>query len=467
MWIPLRKKKKWISMQWQEVSLSVKVDLRHPESKSMSSCVSLDLRRYREAFMTNEFVKTELGIIPKDWRVMKLSKMIKDGIIVGHLDGNHGQLYPKRDEFVSEGVPYISANCIVNGRVDFRLSKYLSKERAAKFKKGVAQNNDVLFAHNATVGPVAHLKTDEDYVILGTSLTYYRCNEDKLVPEYLMYYMDSQMFSHQYERIMGQSTRNQVPISTQKDFKHIIPPLPEQKKIAKILSTVDEHIDEVDGMIEDLKELKKGLMQKLLTEGIGHTEFKDSEVGRIPVEWEVRKLNEITDVRDGTHDSPKQIDMGIPFVTSKNLKSYGLDFTEISYISKEDHIEVSKRSHVENGDILFGMIGTIGNPVIVNLDYEISISNYDNRLLKYLLDSEIIVRQFRKKSNGGVQKFIALGMIRDLDIPVPSIDEQNEIASVLSSVDQRIGLYMKDFEDLLELKKGLMQQLLTGKVRVC
>jgi type I restriction enzyme S subunit len=230
-------------------------------------------------------------------------------------------------------------------------------------------------------------------------------------------------------------------------------------------------------MIEDLKELKKGLMQKLLTEGIGHIAFKDSEVGRIPVEWELRKLNDITDVRDGTHDSPKQLDSGVPFVTSKNLKSYGLDFTEISYISEMDHQEISRRSHVEKGDILFGMIGTIGNPVIVDIDFEISIKNvalikfaksdYDDRLLKYLLDSELVLQQFRRKSNGGVQKFIALGMIRDLDIPVPSKSEQIEIARILSSVDERIDLYMTEYNDLLELKKGLMQQLLTGKVRVC
>ena len=88
-----------------------------------------------------------------------------------HLDGNHGSDYPRNEEFVECGVPYISANCIVHNDVNVKLAKHLTEERASKLRKGIAQNGDVLFAHNATVGPVAILYTDDEKVILGTSLT--------------------------------------------------------------------------------------------------------------------------------------------------------------------------------------------------------------------------------------------------------------------------------------------------------
>ena len=95
---------------------------------------------------------------------------------MSHLDGNHWELYPKSSEFSLSGIPYLSANDFSNGIVDFTVCKYLSKERALKFKKWIAKNGDVLFAHNATVWPVTLLHTDYDYVILSTTATYFRCD---------------------------------------------------------------------------------------------------------------------------------------------------------------------------------------------------------------------------------------------------------------------------------------------------
>ena len=260
---------------------------------------------------------TELGEIPNEWKEFTLQELLDNGYIIGHLDGNHGGLYPKNNEFVAEGVPYIGANAIKNSRICFSEVKYLTKERALKFKKGVAKNNDVLFAHNATVGPVALLNTDLDFVILSTTLTYYRCNEGKVKPKYLLYYMQTGIFANQYRRIMGQTTRNQVPITMQREFKHIIPPIKEQEKIASILSTVDEQIDNVEALIKKNKELKKGLMQTLLTKGIGHTKFKKTEIGEISEEWETINLGQLAEIKRGA--SPRPISSPKWFSEKKNV----------------------------------------------------------------------------------------------------------------------------------------------------
>ncbi|WP_318617141.1 restriction endonuclease subunit S [Sporosarcina sp. YIM B06819] len=199
--------------------------------------------------------------------------------------------------------------------------------------------------------------------------------------------------------------------------------------------------------------------------------FKMTELGEIPVEWKIETLDSVLDVRDGTHDSPKYINSGIPFLTSKNLRNGKLDLTEVNYISEKDHRHFSSRSFVENGDILFGMIGTVGNPVIVNLPFEVSIknvallkfasSNLNNKFVLEYLNSVFVNEQFRRLSNGGVQKFIALGVIRKLKIIIPTKDEQQKIASIFSTVDAQIDETEQSIVKTKELKKGLMQQLLT------
>ena len=187
------------------------------------------------------------------WERITLESLLERNWIVGHLDGNHGGDYPRKEEFISAGVPYISANCMDGESVNMCRAKYLSPSRAAKLRKGIAIDEDVLFAHNATVGPVAILRTAEAKVILGTSLTYYRCNRNFILPRYLAHYMRSFAFRAQYLQVMGQSTRNQVPITKQREFFHIIPPLEAQRRL----------IETLDGFFEETQRLESLYQQKL------------------------------------------------------------------------------------------------------------------------------------------------------------------------------------------------------------
>jgi type I restriction enzyme, S subunit len=161
--------------------------------------------------------------------------------------------------------------------------------------------------------------------------------------------------------------------------------------------------------------------------------------------WKWTKAKDVIDIRDGTHDSPKYQASGIPLVTSKNLVDGKIDFSTCSYISEKDHIEISKRSAVDDGDILYAMIGTIGNPVIVEKNFEFSIKNVAlfkfnnaevyNRYFYHLLSSDIVSRQFKKNTRGGTQKFVSLGNMRNIDIPLPPLAEQKRIAAILDKAD--------------------------------
>ena len=169
-----------------------------------------------------------------------LQALLDRGWITYHLDGNHGGEYPRSEEFVDSGVPYISANCIQQGHVSFANAKYVTPERALRFRKGIAKNRDVLFAHNATVGPVALLETFAPVVILGTSLTAYRCNETYVLPEYLKAYMETSTFVSQYESEMQQTTRKQVPITAQRKFSFVIPDINRQRTFSTFIAQLDK-----------------------------------------------------------------------------------------------------------------------------------------------------------------------------------------------------------------------------------
>ena len=221
-----------------------------------------NLKNARELF--ESFVSEQL--ISVNAEEYLLSEMLEKGWITSHLDGNHGGNYPKKSEFISSGVPYISANCIVDGEIDVALSKFLPEERADTLKKGTSYDQDVIFAHNATVGPVSVLKTDQPRVLLGTSLTHYRCNQDRIDPYFLCYEMRSAEFVSQYKRVMGQATRNQVPISIQRSFKHRIPNLKDQMRVSKAARTTEINVKRSLALyqtkLQDISDLRRSLLQK-------------------------------------------------------------------------------------------------------------------------------------------------------------------------------------------------------------
>jgi len=170
---------------------------------------------------------------------------------------------------------------------------------------------------------------------------------------------------------------------------------------------------------------------------------------KIDPEWPKVELDEICDVRDGTHDSPKYVQEGYPLITSKNVKDDNIDFTDINLISKEDFNQINKRSKVDVGDIIMPMIGTIGNPILINTPREFAIKNValvkfytdskiDRKYLKHILDSDYFQRKYTDSSSGSTQKFISLGFIRKLIIPLPGINIQQEIVAQIEKEQQLV-----------------------------
>jgi type I restriction enzyme S subunit len=202
--------------------------------------------------------------------------------------------------------------------------------------------------------------------------------------------------------------------------------------------------------------------------------YKQVTAGLVPEDWPMQQLGTVCDVRDGTHESPRFHSEGVPLVTSKNIVNGHLDLENISYISEQDAREINKRSKVESNDILISMIGTIGSAVLVDFEPRFCIKNValvkPRRVLPTFLIQLIGSPQFQGYLNdsldGGIQKFIALGTLRRLNIPVPPLAEQRAIAEALSAVDGLLGVLETLIAKEGAIKQAAMQQLLTGKTRL-
>ena len=184
----------------------------------------------------------------------------------------------------------------------------------------------------------------------------------------------------------------------------------------------------------------------------------------IPIdpEWPIVTLNDVCDVRDGTHDSPNYVNEGYPLITSKNLKDGYIDFSVVNYISKEDFDNINKRSKVDAGDILMPMIGTIGNPIIIDTSREYAIKNValikfysdsvvNNQYVKTILASKSMQQIFDSQSSGSTQRFISLGFIRKLEIPLPPLATQQAIVAEIEA-EQALVVVNRELIERFEKK---------------
>ena len=411
------------------------------------------------------------------WTKSTIQFFMDNNFILDQMDGNHGELYPKSEEFSATGVPYISATDFSFGDVNFATCKRLPIERAKLFKKGIAKNGDVLFAHNATVGPVAILKTDLDFVILSTTATYYRCEATYLNNHYLKNYFESDFFVQQYFGIMSQSTRNQVPITTQRKLNIAVPNIQEQTKIASFLSAVDEKISQLTQKHELLNQYKQGMMQKLFSQEI---RFKADD-GREFGEWEEKTLIDSVDTNikwsftggpfGSNLKSEDYTELGIRIIQLQNIGDGAFLNDYKIYTSPEKANELLS-CNIYPDEIL---ISKMGDPVarccIVPKHHDryvmcsdgirlvVDKQNYSSIFMFYQINYQDFRQSASDVSTGSTRKRIGLSDLKQLPIKVPCLEEQTKIANFLSAIDQKIEVVAQQIEQAKTWKKGLLQQM--------
>lgn len=270
--------------------------------------------------------------------------------------------------------------------------------------------------------------------------------------------------------IQKQSHGNTFIEITKALIQHFEIPLPptlnEQLTIANEFERKMAEVEKMRQAVLRQKEAAEDLKGKILTKAFP---YKNGD--KLPEGWKWAKCQDIIDVRDGTHDTPAYIEKGIPLVTSKNLKNGQIDFETAKFISTDDHKLIEQRSKVDDGDILFAMIGTIGNPVIVKKDRDFSIKNIalfkfknspiNTKFFYHLLSSQIINDQLLKITQGGIQSFVSLQFLRAISIPLPySSVVQKQIAEKLDKDMKEIEKVAQAVDIQLETIQALPAAIL-------
>ncbi|MEP3825367.1 MAG: restriction endonuclease subunit S [Marinobacter sp.] len=264
-----------------------------------------------------------------------------------------------------------------------------------------------------------------------------------------------------------------------------VPPFPEQQKIAAILSSVDDVIEKTRAQIDKLKDLKTGMMQELLTKGIGsggvpHTEFRDSPVGRIPASWNILPLEQLVrpdrKITYGIVQAGPHHEEGVPYIRVSDMTRRHLSLDGMLRTSPEI-AQKYKRSSVSAGDIVYALRGVIGHVHLVPAELEganltqgtARLSPNDrvhSRYLLWAMKSPAVQLQNDLEAKGSTFKEVTLASLRKIQITLPPPEEQVQIASVMDCIERKLHGAEDKFEHLQRLKKALMQDLLTGKVRV-
>jgi type I restriction enzyme S subunit len=427
--------------------------------------------------MREGYKKTPIGDIPCDWKVSILSDFT-DEVTDYVAAGSFASLRENVNVFSeSNHAIYVRLTDLRKG-LGHSEQKYVDKDSYEFLSKSNLYGREILFANiGANVGEVWMMPEIEKEATVAPNMIVIRANNENVIPEYLHAYFRSSIGLRQIDKIIAGSGHPKVNKTELRRLSVILPPLPEQQKIAEILSTVDAKTAIIDQQITETQELKKGLMQRLLTKGIGHTEFKDSALGEIPVGWEVVKINEVTSYVDYRGKTPPKVNSGILLVTARNIKMGKIDY-EVSkeFIPSDLYDSVMSRGVPKIGDVLITTEAPLGNIASVDnkdialaqrvIKYRGNKDVLDNNYLKQYMIGSVFQQLLEKQSTGSTVKGIKGSVLHKLNIALPPFAEQQKIAIILSTVDKKLEVLSEKKTTYQELKKGLMQQLLTGLVRV-
>jgi len=367
------------------------------------------------------------------------------------------------------------------GKLDLKSVQRISRKVSEGLPRSRLAKHDIVISYVGTVGEVAIINEDNKYH-LAPNVAKISPDSSKIIGEYLVQVLTSDKTQKSIQLLGSITSQPSLSMGNLRKVYIPSPPLAEQQKIAKILTSVDEVIEKTQAQIDKLKDLKTGMMQELLTNGIGHTEFKESPVGRIPAEWDVVRVDEIV-TKVGSGVTPKggskaYVSSGIPLIRSQNVHSDGLRLDNVSFITAEQHQKM-KGSQLQANDVLLNITGaSIGRCYYLaddfiegNVNQHVCIIRLKKHVVSHvfitlLLNGQLGQTQIMSLQAGGNREGLNFQQIREIKLPLPPIEEQIKISNTLSSIERKIRIKESKLNAVIKIKKALMQDLLTGKVRV-
>lgn len=397
------------------------------------------------------YLNTELGKIPEEWVTRKFHEILVT--VKGSLPNTLVD-----SEESEKLLPYLSAEYL---RGKHEKAKYCLIEDPKRIT--IVDNDDILVIWDGSNAGEFLLGKKG---VLSSTMAKVTFKDERLSRKFIYYFLKK--CEGTLKNTTKGSTIPHVDGNKLQDINLLLPTLPEQQKIAEIISTADDAIQKVNEQIALTKQLKKDMMQKLLTRGIGHFRFRETEIGEIPEEWAVQKLEEVAILRKeqiNPRNYAGEVYLGLEHITPGEPKI-------ISYGNPNDVTSSKWKFH--SGDILYGKLRPYLDKAVIadrdgicSTDIHIIIpEKVDPNFLLYMLHTKRLIKHSTSASVGTNHPRISWEILKDFEIPLPPNEEQIRISEILTTIDDKI-VFLQDKGTLLErLKKGLMEDLLTGKIRV-
>ena len=323
-------------------------------------------------------------------------------------------------------------------------------------------------------GHVTFIEFDGTPFINGTH-TFAIVSDCETTLKYLFYYLRSDTTTKILRRFLTGVTVFQMSIKSLSSFKLELPSIVAQTRIADILSAYDDAIENNNRRIALIEKTARELYHEWFVRfrfpGYENVRFLNA----LPEGWEVKRLGEYCHVTDGTHDTPKETDNGVPLVTGKCINDGFIDFSRSYLISETDHNKIKRRSGLDSGDILFSNIGTVGSTCIVNYDREFSVKNIiifkpdsmvKSSYLYYLLTSHSVQDMFSAQTNGASQQFVGLKFMRRFKVLIPCDSTLERFAEIVIPITKEKHLLRTQSQNLARQRDLLLPRLMNGKLDV-
>ena len=404
----------------------------------------------------------------------------------------------KSKDFTNEGIPVIKIKNIVPPSIELSDVQYVSEELFNEKERFALKYNDILISMTGSnvnqiasaVGKIGRVRLKNKKLLLNQRVgKLYVTDSDKCNEDFLYYYLiQDEVRYNLASSASGSANQANINPNQIKNISINLPPIDEQKAIAKILSDLDKKIETNNKINKKLEEMAQAIFKQWFVDfeftnedgkpyKSSGGEMVESELGMIPKGWEVKKLSEVISVKDGTHDSPKAKEDGFSLITSKHIKGNKILYNEAKLISKEDFDKINKRSKVDTNDILITMIGTVGNLIIVNkenVDFAIKniglIKTSENEEIfefVYLyLKSKEMKNYIESRLAGSTQQYISLNELRNIPIILPKKEILTKFKKIIKSIFEQITIDIREESNLIHLRDTLLPKLMSGEIRV-
>lgn len=423
-----------------------------------------------------------IGEIPSHWKAVPMRFLLRQRIT----DGPH-----ETPKFLPDGIPFLSVDGIQDGELVFEGCRKISEEDHERYKqKCVVEKHDILMGKAASVGKVAQVKVDFEFSI-WSPLALLKPNHEKITSSYFEYFLKSTYAKDNANILSTFNTQQNISMTDIPRIYYIIPnSVEEQTAIAAYLdrktAEIDELIADKKRLLELYEEEKTAIINQAVTKGINpDVPMKDSGIewlGKIPEHWEVSLLKRFCKVTDGSHYSPKTQEIGLPYVSVKDVGENSIDLINCKKISVEDFDALTKNGcKPKDGDILLTKDGTIGRAAIVTSEHDpfvilssLGLITPNEKLiakyLYYYLISGLNIDQMYSFIHGSALTRLTIEKINNLIITIPPTIEQSEIVNQIelkcSVVNAKKSKTEKLIELLTEYRTALISEVVTGKVKV-